>query len=88
MANNNLDDLFKDIFYAFGCTTDNKVTADDIEFEEVGIIDHHDHGSEVQLEGEDENGIIYYACGYKSESGEIEVDSETIETDYKTRSEK
>ena len=68
MANNNLDDIFKDIFYAHGCT-DNTVT-------------------DVQLEGEDENGIIYYACGYKDQTGEIEVDSETIETEFKTRGEK
>ena len=87
MANNNVDDIFKDIFYAHGCT-DDKISAEEIEWDEVGIIDHHDYGADIQLEGEDDNGIIYYACGYKSQTGEIEVDSETIETDYKTRSEK
>ena len=87
MANNNVDDIFKDIFYPHGCT-DDKVSAEEIEWEEVGIIDYHDYGSDIQLEGEDENGIIYYASAYKDQTGEIHIDPETIETDYKTRSEK
>ena len=57
-----------------------RINIDDIDWEQTDVFDYHDHGCEIHLEGEDKDGNRYSASGYKSQTGEIEIYIDSIDT--------